>query len=65
MESIELFPVTVFKSRIVNNDFLKEVLCKPILESSENLVIPENWTTDRVRTSFADEKCVGLSEVPK
>ena len=55
MKSIELFPVTVFKSKIVNNDFLKEVLCEPILESSEDLVIPEDWTTDRIKTSFAGE----------
>ena len=55
MKSIELFPVTVFKSKIVNNDFLKEVLCKPILESSEDLVIPEDWTTDKIKTSFAGE----------
>jgi hypothetical protein len=55
MKSIELFPVTVFKSKIINNDFLKEVLCESILESSEELVIPEDWTTDRVKTSFAGE----------
>lgn len=55
MKSIELFPVTVFKSKIVNNNFLKEVLCKSILESSEDLVIPEDWTTDRIKTSFAGE----------
>lgn len=55
MKSIELFPVTVFKSKISNNDFLKEVLCKSILKSSEELVIPEDWTTDRVKTSFSGE----------
>ena len=55
MKSLELFPVTIFKTRIENNDHLKELLVRDILETSETLSIPEDWTTHKVRTSFGEE----------
>jgi len=55
MKSLELFPVTIFKTRIENNDRLKELLVRDILETSETLSIPEDWTTNKVRTSFGEE----------
>ena len=55
MKSLELFPVTIFKIRIENNDRLKEILIPDILETSNNLSIPKDWTTNKVRTSFGKE----------
>jgi len=55
MKSIELFPVTIFKTQIENNDHLKKLLVRDILETSETLLIPEDWTTNKVKTSFGEE----------
>jgi len=55
MRSIELFPVTVFQSQVKNNDLLKSILVKNILNNTENLEIPETWTTDKILTSFSEE----------
>ena len=58
MRSIELFPVTVFQTQVENNDLLKSVLVKDILNSVENLEIPETWTTDKVLTSFTEKSSI-------
>lgn len=55
MKSLELFPVTIFKIRVENNDRLKEVLVPDILKTSNNLTIPEDWTTNKIKTSFGQE----------
>lgn len=55
MKSLELFPVTIFKTQIENNNRLKELLVRDILETSETLLIPEDWTTNKVKTSFGEE----------
>lgn len=55
MKSIELFPVTIFQSHIPNNFFLKNILVDSILENVDDLVIPEDWTTHKVKTSFSGE----------
>ena len=58
MRSIELFPVTVFQTQVENNNLLKSVLVKDILNSVENLEIPETWTTDKILTSFTEKSSI-------
>lgn len=53
MRPIELFPVTVFKGQVSNNEILKNVLVSPIVEDSTKMLIPEDWTTHKVKTSFS------------
>lgn len=55
MKSIELFPVTIFKTRVNNNKILKDLLVPGIIENSINLSIPENWTTNKIKTSFGQK----------
>jgi len=55
MKSLELFPVTIFKTEIEDNDLLKDILVSKILEESESTLIPEDWTTTKLKTSFSDE----------
>ena len=55
MKSIELFPVTVFKGQVSNNEILKNLLVSEILNESKDLEIPEDWTTHKVRTSFSTQ----------
>jgi uncharacterized protein (TIGR02466 family) len=55
MRSIELFPVTVFKGQVSNNEILKNLLVSEILNESKDLEIPEDWTTHKVRTSFSTQ----------
>lgn len=55
MKSIELFPVTIFKTQVENNNRLKEILVPDILESCNSFSIPEDWTTHKIRTSFGQE----------
>jgi len=53
MESIELFPVTIFKTKVENNCLLKNILVSGILEDSTEMLIPEDWTTNNIKTSFS------------
>ena len=55
MKSIELFPVTVFKGQVSNNEILKNLLISSILNESNDLEIPEDWTTNKVRSSFSTQ----------
>lgn len=55
MKSIELFPVTIFKTQVNNNKILKELLVPGIIENSISLSIPENWTTNKIKTSFGQK----------
>tara|TARA_Y100000004_G_scaffold155258_1_gene179767 strand:- start:252 stop:869 length:618 start_codon:yes stop_codon:yes gene_type:complete len=52
----EIFPVTVFQSKVHGNETLKSVLVPLILDSLDELEIPEDWTTNKVLTSFGQEK---------
>jgi hypothetical protein len=52
----EIFPVTVFKSRVHGNEILKSILVPLILDSIDELEIPKDWTTNKVLTSFGQEK---------
>ena len=55
MESKELFPVTIFKTRIHHNEILKNILVSDIVETSDRLQIPKEWTTNKIRTSYESE----------
>ena len=55
MKSKEIFPVTIFKTQVNNNTLLKNLLVPGIVEASENLEIPEDWTTNKIRTSYKRE----------
>ena len=52
----EVFPVTIFQSRVNGNEILKQNLVQPVLDSIDELEIPEDWTTNKVLTSFDQEK---------
>ena len=52
----EIFPVTIFQSRVDDNEIIKQNLVQPILDSTDELEIPEDWTTNKVLTSFDQEK---------
>ena len=51
----EVFPVTVFKSKVLNNETLKETLVPNILDSLDELETPEDWVTNKILTSFDQE----------
>ena len=53
--SIEIFPTTIFKVSLDDNKTLKETLSPKIIHNSNLLTIPEDWSTDSVRTSFDGE----------
>ena len=54
-ERIEIFPITIFKSRIKDNTELKHLLSSKMILSSNYLKIPSNWTTNNIKTSFKSE----------
>jgi len=54
-ERIEIFPITIFKSRIKDNLELKNLLTSKILISSNHLNIPKEWSTNKIKTSFDGE----------
>lgn len=51
----KLFSVTIFKTQVPDNDYLKSELVPKITHNSQYLEIPEDWTTDRVKTSYLKE----------
>jgi len=53
--TIEIFPITIFKVNLRNNRSLKKVLSPKIIENSSLLTIPEDWTTNNIKTSFDRE----------
>ena len=56
MTRTEIFPVTIFKSKVHGNEILKQNLVQPILDSVNELEIPKDWTTNKIFTSFDQEK---------
>jgi len=54
-ERIELFPITIFKTKVNDNKAIKKLLCSRIIENSERLTIPDDWTTNNIKTSFDSE----------
>ncbi len=50
-----IFPVTIYKTRIKDNNFLKEKIISGIEVALPELDSPENWATDNLKTSFEGE----------
>ena len=50
-----IFPVTVYKTRIKDNDFLKEKIVSGVEAALPELDSPEDWATDNLKTSFEGE----------
>ena len=50
-----IFPVTVYKTRIEDNDFLKEKIISGVERALPKLDSPEDWATDNLKTSFEGE----------
>ena len=55
MKSIEIFPVTIFQEKVYRNDYLQDLLIDGILEASDKLIIPEDWSTNKLKTSYCGE----------
>jgi hypothetical protein len=51
----KIFPITIFKTKIKNNNELKDLLVPNIINNSQYLNIPNEWTTHKVKTSFSGE----------
>ena len=56
MRYLPLFPMSVWKGNIENNDELKEVLLPFINETKDTLEKPNGWGTNKVVTSFGNNK---------
>jgi len=54
-EKLEIFPITIFKSRIEDNTQLKHLISNKIILNSNHLKIPNNWSTNNIKTSFNGE----------
>lgn len=54
-EILEIFPITIFKSKIKDNLELKHLLSSKILISSNYLSVPEDWSSNKIKTSFNGE----------
>lgn len=54
-ERIEIFPITIFKSRINDNTELKNLISSKMILSSNYLKIPSDWATNNIKTSFKSE----------
>ena len=50
-----VFPVTIYKTRIKDNDFLKEKIISGVEAALPELDSPEDWATDNLKTSFEGE----------
>ena len=55
VNKISLFPITIFKTKVDNNDQLKKLLSSNIIQNSQHLNIPDNWFTNKLKTSFKNE----------
>ena len=55
MKALDLFPVTIYQTKVRNNGYYKDLLLPKILEASEYLEIPEGWDTNKLKTSFEGE----------
>jgi len=50
-----IFPVTIYKTRIEDNNFLKEKIVSGVEKALPELDSPEDWATDNLKTSFEGE----------
>ena len=55
VERLEIFPITIFKTRIEDNLELKHLLSSKIVLNSNYLKIPSDWSTNNIKTSFESE----------
>jgi hypothetical protein len=53
---VPIFPISFFHSKVENNDEIKKLLVSKIKKDSEELIIPEGWFTNKLKTSFCGEK---------
>jgi hypothetical protein len=53
---VSIFPISFFHTKVENNDEIKKILTPKIEEDSRELLIPEGWSTHKLRTSFSGEK---------
>lgn len=51
----KIFPISVYKVKVSNNQTIRSLLSSKITENSKYLEIPEYWITNKVKTSFAGE----------
>ncbi len=54
-EILKAFPISIFKSKVKNNDYLKELLVGKISKNSEKLKTPDGWSTNNIKTSYMGE----------
>ena len=55
VERLEIFPITIFKTRIEDNLELKHLLSSKIVLNSNYLKISSDWSTNNIKTSFESE----------
>ena len=55
MKAIDLFPVTIYQTKVQYNDYLKNLMLSEIMEASEYLDVPFGWSTNKLKTSFEGE----------
>lgn len=55
IDKISLFPITIFKTKVDNNNQIKNLLSSNIIRNSHHLDIPDGWITNKIKTSFKNE----------
>lgn len=55
LEKLEIFPITIFKAKVPDNNNLKSLLSSRIISNSNLVKIPSKWSTNKVKTSFEGE----------
>ena len=55
VETLDLFPIKIFRTKVEDNKNLKEILVGDILKNVDSLVTPEHWITKKLITSFNGE----------
>lgn len=50
-----IFPLTIYQSEVNDNNYLKKLFLPTIEESLPDLIIPKDWTTDNLKTSYGDQ----------
>ena len=55
IRALDIFPITIYQTKIDQNEFLKQELIPKITEVLPDLKIPKGWATDNLKTSFDGE----------
>ena len=53
---VPIFPVSYYKDNIQNNQELKDLIVPKIMNSIDDLEVPQLWFTNKIKTSFLGEK---------